>query len=73
MRYGSRSDAGASKSISVARAACCRLIAALGYALAEVTTEKAPRCRRKGKSWAKVSPADSRKENRKAPFPGLFQ
>jgi hypothetical protein len=26
-----------------------------------------------GKSWAKVSPADHDQENRKAPFPGLFQ
>src|SRR5688572_25081330 len=27
----------------------------------------------KGKSWAKVLPADRRGENEKAPFPGLFQ
>jgi hypothetical protein len=27
---------------------------------------------RQGKSWAKVRPADRRRENKKAPFPGLF-
>jgi hypothetical protein len=27
----------------------------------------------KGKNWAKVLAADSRRENKKAPFPGLFQ
>jgi hypothetical protein len=28
---------------------------------------------RQGKSWAKVLPADHNGENRKAPFPGLFE
>jgi hypothetical protein len=27
----------------------------------------------RAKSWAKVLPADRRRENRKAPFPGLFE